>query len=814
MPVLCAAAFYALEKKPWFARLTYLKRQTVIGTVFGVLAILSTEFGIPVEGAMLNVRNAAPLTAGLVFGWPAGIISGLIGGVERWLASLWGVPETTRTACTLATIFAGFFGAAVRKFMMDDKKASWLYGIAVGVTTEVMHMLILFVTNFDDLHTALNIVQKCALPMICACGLSVMCSTLLVSYMSGGRNRQKKDVRKIAHTFQRWLLVCVVLAFFATSMFTYRIQSRLSQSSAEELLLRNLEDVQHSIEQASDKEPLALARNIAGAAKYRRIGQDGCIIICDEQGMIISDREGHEGQSITLLGHAGNRVYAPLTCYRAEIYAEESLFMYTQTEGYFMIAVLPEREAMFQRNASVYMLAFMEIIVFAALFAEVFFLIKKLVVRNIQKINASLAQITRGNLNVTVDVRTNEEFASLSDDINQTVDTLRRYIDEAAARIDKELEFARQIQLSALPSVFPPYPNRKDFSIFASMDAAKEVGGDFYDFYLIGENRLAFLVADVSGKGIPAAMFMMNAKTLIKGLVESGHDVDEVFTIANARLCQNNDAGMFVTAWLGILDLETGNLRYVNAGHNPPAVRKEGGRFELLKSRANLVLAGMDGIRYRSAEMTLEPGDEIYLYTDGVTEAQNGQNVLFGNERMLQSLNESQEQTVEERCMQVKKDVESFVGDAPQFDDMTMLCVRRNRTAMGETLEIQPDMQSIPRVKEFLTEQAGRLAVSSKQQNKLMIVVDEIYSNIIRYSGAKTASIFMGKEDEKLTLVFADDGIPYNPLENKEPDVHAALQDREIGGLGIFMVKRMVESAGYEYKDHRNKLTLIMKPEA
>ena len=171
---------------------------------------------------------------------------------------------------------------------------------------------------------------------------------------------------------------------------------------------------------------------------------------------------------------------------------------------------------------------------------------------------------------------------------------------------------------------------------------------------------------------------------------------------------------MFVTAWLGILDLETGNLRYVNAGHNPPAVRKEGGRFELLKSRANLVLAGMDGIRYRSAEMTLEPGDEIYLYTDGVTEAQNGQNVLFGNERMLQSLNESQEQTVEERCMQVKKDVESFVGDAPQFDDMTMLCVRRNRTAMGETLEIRPDMQSIPRVKEFLTEQAGRLQLKDR----------------------------------------------------------------------------------------------------
>ena len=924
LPVLCAVAFYALEKKPGFARMTFYKKQTIIGSVFGILAILSTEFGIPVEGAVLNVRNAAPLTAGLVFGWPAGILSGLIGGVERWLSSLWGVPETTRLACTLATIFAGFFGAAVRKFMMDDKKASWLYGIAVGVTTEVMHMLILFVTNFNDLHTALNIVQICALPMISACGLSVMCSTLLVSYMSGAKNKQKKDARKIAHTFQRWLLVCVVLAFLATGVFTYSVQSKLSRSSAEDLLLRNLEDVQHSIEQASDKELLAItksitgvlnngmnpgsirslaksfgvseinvvdshgtivlsshdehigfdmnsgeqsreflallegkkeivqlyqpmtlnpevsrkyagvaladggfvqvgydavsfqskiAQEVAGAAKYRRIGQTGCIIICDAQGLIVSDREGHEGENIALLGYDGNRAYAPLTCNQAEIYGEESLFMYAQTEGYFLIAVLPKHEAMFQRNAAVYMLAFMEIIVFAALFIEVFFLIKKLVVRNIQKINSSLAQITGGNLNVTVDVRSNEEFASLSDDINQTVDTLRHYIDEAAARIDKELEFARQIQLSALPSVFPPYPNRKDFSIFASMDAAKEVGGDFYDFYLIGENRLAFLVADVSGKGIPAAMFMMNAKSLIKGLMESGHDVAEVFTIANTRLCQNNDAGMFVTAWLGILDLQTGLLRYVNAGHNPPAIRQAGGQFELLKSRANLVLAIMDGIKYHSAEMTLAPGDEIYLYTDGVTEAQNGLKTLFGNARLLQSLNETAEQSVEERCMQVKKDVENFVGDAPQFDDMTMLCVKLNPMMNGEKIELQPDMQSISRVKAFLNQQAQTLMVSDKQRKKLMVVVDEVYSNIIHYSGAKEASIFIGKEDEKLTLVFTDDGIPYNPLENKAPDIYAPLQEREIGGLGIFMVKKMVESAGYEYKEHRNKLTLVMKLE-
>ena len=206
----------------------------------------------------------------------------------------------------------------------------------------------------------------------------------------------------------------------------------------------------------------------------------------------------------------------------------------------------------------------MEFVVFGMLFIVVYFLIKKLIVDNMVKINRSLAKITSGNLDTVVDVRTNEEFASLSDDINSTVLTLKRYIAEAAARIDKELEFAKAIQHSAIPMVFPPYPAHGEFDIYATMDAAKEVGGVFYDFYLVGESKLGFLIADVSGKGIPAAMFMMTAKTLIKGYAESGKSVDEVFTIANAKLCESNEAGMFVTAWMGILTEE--ELKAVSGG--------------------------------------------------------------------------------------------------------------------------------------------------------------------------------------------------------------------------------------------------------
>ena len=794
LPVVLCGVYYQAEKTQRFASFSHQARQILIGISFGILAILATEFGIPMRDAVLNVRDAAPLAAGLVFGWPAGLIAGLIGGIERWFAVLWGASEYTRLAGSLGTILAGVTGAAVRRFLMDNRKTSWFYGLAVGITVEVFHMLLVFLTHMDELQRAFEVVRGCAVPMILANSLSVMCSIAVVTQLSKKKEPARHEVRKIAQTFQRWLLVCVVLAFLATGVFTYFFQTRLADATASYTLNLNLQDVRKEIQDASDQHLLLLTHQIAWeldgqspetelprlakkydvseinlvddhgmiiastysdfvgydmangqqsaeflplldgaseivqeyqpttydasisrkyagvalpqggflqvgydaqrfhrdigeqvitAARNRHIGRTGCIIICDENGIIVSDRDGHEGESINLLGYAGREEFREGVCFTDTIYGTFSYCMFTKTEGYYIIAVLAVSEAMFSRDVAVYILAFMETLVFAVLFAQIYFLVKKLVVENIQKINHSLSQITGGDLNVTVDVRSNEEFASLSDDINMTVDTLKRYIDEAAARIDKELEFARKIQHAALPSVFPPYPKRKDFSIYASMDTAKEVGGDFYDFYMLGEDKLAFLVADVSGKGIPAAMFMMTAKTLIKGFAETGLEVNEVFTQSNAKLCEGNEADMFVTAWMGILDLKTGVLSYANAGHNPPALRSRDGDYAFVRSRPNLILAGMDGVQYRKHELQLRPGDELYLYTDGVTEAQNLSNELFGEQRLLSSLNEAKGMSVEEICKKVKADVDIFAGAADQFDDITMLSIKWNVIGMN-----------------------------------------------------------------------------------------------------------------------------------
>ena len=418
---------------------------------------------------------------------------------------------------------------------------------------------------------------------------------------------------------------------------------------------------------------------VIGATRNRHIGENGSIIIAGEDWNIVSDRHGNEGKNLDVSGiYIDRATMSEDEYFDAVVYGEKSLCRYIVSEGYYIVAAMPYTEAFFSRDVSVYVTVFMEFVVFGMLFIVVYFLIKKLIVDNMVKINRSLAKITSGNLDTVVDVRTNEEFASLSDDINSTVLTLKRYIAEAAARIDKELEFAKAIQHSAIPMVFPPYPAHGEFDIYATMDTAKEVGGDFYDFYFVGENKLGFLIADVSGKGIPAAMFMMTAKTLIKGYAESGKSVDEVFTIANAKLCESNEAGMFVTAWMGILDITTGLLEFANAGHNPPLVKHADGRFEFLKSKSGFILAGMEGMKYRRNELVLSPGDEIYLYTDGVTEATNAENALYGEERLANLLNTMHGLSGEALCRAVKADIDAFAGDAPQSDDITMLYLKYN----------------------------------------------------------------------------------------------------------------------------------------
>ena len=267
-----------------------------------------------------------------------------------------------------------------------------------------------------------------------------------------------------------------------------------------------------------------------------------------------------------------------------------------------------------------------------------------------------------------------ESFATLSARTLQYVDQVKKVTAEKE-RIGAELGLATQIQAAMLPHIFPAFPERGEFDIYASMDPAKEVGGDFYDYFLIDEDHLGMVIADVSGKGVPAALFMMASKIILQNVAMLGRSPAEILTLTNEAICSNNEAQMFVTVWLGILELSTGRLTAANAGHEFPALRQPNGRFELYKDKHGFVIGGMEGVKYRQYEIQLEPGSKLFVYTDGVPEATDAAKELFGTERMIDALNAQPDAAPEQLLRNVRAAVDGFVKDAEQFDDLTMLCV-------------------------------------------------------------------------------------------------------------------------------------------
>lgn len=280
-----------------------------------------------------------------------------------------------------------------------------------------------------------------------------------------------------------------------------------------------------------------------------------------------------------------------------------------------------------------------------------------------------------------INIRQKDEVGILARAVEKMETDIARYTENLTVitaekeRVNTELSVATRIQANMLPSIFPAFPNRKEFDIFATMNPAKEVGGDFYDFFMVDERHLAIVMADVSGKGVPAALFMVIGKTLIKDHTWPGKDLGSVFDEVNELLCESNSEGLFITAFEGVLDLVSGEFRFVNAGHEIPYICKKNGKFEPYKIRAGFVLAGMEGMRYKCGEMQLEAGDKIFQYTDGITEAANVRMELYGMDRLTAVLGENSDLPPGELLPAVKRDIDNFVGEAPQFDDITMLCL-------------------------------------------------------------------------------------------------------------------------------------------
>lgn len=765
--------------------------QVIVGVAFGLVAIFGTEAGIPVDGATMNVRDAAPLAAGLLFGGPAGIIAGVIGGVERWLAVFWGAGEFTRMACCVGTIFAGVYAALLRKYFFNRHIPNLAFAFATGVVAEVMHLMLVFVTHPDQVARAFDVTQKCAPPMITCVGLAMLLCSLTMTLLKRQPLVTPAGDRNVARILHTRMLIGVVAAFFVTMGFTTLLQTNLSLSETDELLRLNIEDVERDIVDASDENLLNITRRVAialpvaadatsaectrlatehdvaeinvvnadgvivassepaflgfdmasgeqsaaflvllpkggqfelvqsyqpmtydadtwrkyagvaisggfvqvgydsknfvddlsnqveAAVRNRHVGQTGSLVVIDEMGEVISTRDDAEGISAEQL--AGDVSGAQAGQMFVTTFADQSCYaVYQEVEGYRICALLPQEEANSSRDATVLIMGFMEVLVFAALFLIIYAIIRGSVVLGIRKMNQQLGQITAGDLDVMVDVRTVSELSSLSDDINQTVGVLK----ESLSLVQADLNMAASIQANTLPDITSAIAERDEFDLYATMEPAREVGGDFYDFFMVDDDHLALVVADVSGKGIPAALFMMQSKAVIKMEALSGLDPARVLERANADLSEKNDEDMFTTAWIGVLEISTGNLVYADAGHEKLALCREGVWDLPQKPNGAVALAAFasedydelpEKYRFRNHVVQMRPGDAVLQYTDGVTEATDEQDDLFGEDRLLSALNDAPSADPDELLPFIHDRISLFVGGASQSDDITML---------------------------------------------------------------------------------------------------------------------------------------------
>ena len=760
-------------------------RRILMGLIYGGCSVLSTHFSVDYVDMLLNVRDLGPLAAGLFIDPWSGIMAGIIGGVERYIAgTYWGIGSYTRVACSVSTILAGFLAALMYRWVFRKEKPSVAYAAFMGATMEVFHMYAVLYTHREDMEMALEVVKVCSGPMIFFSGLGLGAIALIFRIQSGEfRNpirKYRKENTPVSNIFQGWLFLVTVAILSVNFIISFNVQTKQAFQSNQKVLakvsdsirdtyrkLLNVEtelirSIEASVEDQARVIALSLDRdtnmgdvdaayleqlkNVNDLEGLQLLSSSGSVLFSsgtvnlrDSMGVSLGEGESiawnvGEGTVIAMVRckrgilriSVGIRdlmspetlmqIYDTITAFHvgkdgsfdifnlsgtiltgmhmdqkllpeemtrllakgsgvffdSSLFGEEAMCRLTEIgENTFLLVRLPKSEMYAQRDAQAYEMTLGAVLLFSALYVLISFLVQRTVVNSIRSTNVSLARITQGDLNVVVNVRDAQEFVELSDDINQTVTTLKGYIEAAEKRMEQELEMARVIQASALPGNFD-FP-QEDIDLYAMMDPAREVGGDFYDFFFTGTSRMVLVIADVSGKGIPASLFMMRSKTAIRGVAESGASASEILQKANDIMQEGNDAEMFVTVWVGILDLETGRMVCANAGHEYPALMRRGGAYELLRDRHGLALAAMPGVRYKEYEIVLNPGDRLFVYTDGAPEATNPRDEQYGTDRLLQVLNRHRDECMKDLLPGVREDISRFADGADQFDDITML---------------------------------------------------------------------------------------------------------------------------------------------
>lgn len=548
-----------------------------------------------------------------------------------------------------------------------------------------------------------------------------------------------------------------------------------------------------------------------------------------------------EGTQAALAGHSGTLIFND---YRGVSVLSSYRPLNIKGLDWVIMSEIDEAEAF----AAIGKL-FREVLLIMALQLILAFVVAMVFSRTITRPLASLSENSRalaqGNLAVQIDTTGNDEIGDLSRDFEHMRQSLKKVVNEleelnaglerkvaertadleaserqlaiANKRMMEELNFARDIQMGMLPLLFPAFPDRSELHLDALLEPAREVGGDFYDFYFQDDNRLCLVVADVSGKGAPAALYMAVSKTLIKSRAAHDFDPSSILTQVNGELAENNTTSTFVTIFMAILDVRSGELVYCNAGHNPPYIKRNSGRLEQLEELHGPILGVMPGLTYTMDNTILAPGDMLIMFTDGVTESMNEREEEYTDQRLANLLADSVAQIPNELTLEILEDVRSHQGEAEQSDDITLLAAQYHGPIPEEAghleVRIKNRMPDIDVVEEQFHAFAARNSISETDRQTMSMVMDDLLNNVISYAypqgGDHVIVVDMTLKESRLVLMIEDDGIPFDPFHAEEPDVGLSVEERGIGGLGIHLVRETMDEYHYQRRANKNIVILV-----
>ncbi len=753
----------------------------LIPTIMGAIA-----FG-PLMGALLGL-----------FGGIAASIHGMYLPLDYLEAYYFGVPLNTILLFTFVACIAGvLFDLVLKNDPQGGKRAAYIIVVSFFVSFLASMLLlvsmVMLIGGFElfslaEAYLGMSFASSAVQALVDSVLIAAMC--LLVDYIVRRVEKRGSD-RGIFSVFRNSLMLVSAIVFMLTSAVIFTTATIQELSDAKVSIDAELAFMQDQIDLQPDIDVQLLL------GEYDK-DIDGVVFTTNNRGVILASNDDEKFKvGSSFLADIGQGAYlgdensigAVLEYYSS---GREPVITIQDTDDDLSLnsnlafmgirkckdgyVVLHRTSAMVfsHRLGTMVSTTVLALVLVAAIAFLASMLVRRLIVRRIDETNQSLAKITLGQLDERIPPQSTREFTSLANGINSTVKALSDMIDEVARRNEQDLATAKTIQESSLPTDFPAFPNIDSFDIYASMKTAREVGGDFYDFFDIeGTKKIGFVMADVSGKGIPAALFMMAARSELRNFLEAGMSVDEAVDAANHQLCIGNDAGMFVTCWVAVLDYETGELSYVNAGHNPPMFMHDG-TWSWLTEVSGMPLGLFDGIPYDLHTLQMVPHDMLYTYTDGVTEAMNTSDELFGEDRLETVLNKNRDMNPRSVGVAVRRALTDYTHDAEQSDDITMLILKYGVPPKVEAVMVLPAEEAqLIHVRNFINAELDRRKAPKQVYSEIDTLAEELFMSVCRYAypdatpenpGEVRVGFEFQPNPSVLKITIADDGVAHDPL--------------------------------------------------